>query len=210
MSSFLLNLRVDSSRAGVRAPAGARDASGRAIGGQFLKGGAQGNLLRINQELAREVQAAVVANIQARILRRAASTNRLVTVTAAPENATGTFDTIRVGNEDFLNRSIAKYWRTIEEGSADVWGRPFVGTQLYPVGPGRPPFPVPHGARPGLRTFGGEDLKWMDGRRYVVKHEIAPMHAYRDAHEQVQPGQRAFRAVNAYLESIQALPTLGD
>lgn len=205
MGDFRIEFRVDAAAAGIRAPRGAT-AGGRKIGGQFLTGGAQGQLLAINRQIASELQAEIVANIQDRIKRPAASTNRLVTVTAAPENATATFDSVRVGNVDFLDSSVAKYWRTIEEGSAETWYRPFIGTQLYPKG--KPTFPVPHGATPGLRTYNldGDGLPWMDGRRYVVKREIAPMHAYRDAWESFRPGQRAFAAVNDYLETIRGLP----
>ena len=203
---FRLNIKIDAAAQGIRVPKGVRNSSGRGIGGQFATGGDQSGLLAINREIANELQAAVVANIQAGIRRPAASTNRLVSVTAAEQNATATFDKIRVGNEAFLNDSVAKYWRTIEEGSAETWRRPFIGTQLYPIG--RPPYPVAHGQRPGIRTFGGDEKPWMDGIRWVVKREIAPMHAYRDAVSQIQPGRRAAKAIVDYLEGIRSFPVL--
>jgi hypothetical protein len=209
-SGFFLNLRIDAASQGVRIPAGVRAPDGTALGGRFVTGGDQAGLRAANSAIAADLQASVVANIQARIKRPGASTNRLVKVTADPENARWSTDRVNVGNVEFLDGSVAKYWRTIESGSAAVWSRPFKGTQLYPKGPGRAPFPVAHGASPGLRTFGGNELPWMDGERYVVKKEIAPMHAYRDAFNEVRPGQRAFTAVNKYLRSIRDLPILGD
>lgn len=160
---------------------GVRDAKGR-----FTK--AQSAMRDRNAEYARSLQADVVQLIEARITRPGASTNRLVNVTGAPENAQYDTWSAGVGVKKFLDTSVAKYWRTFEEGSAAVWAHPFTGTQLFPVG--RPPFPVAHGMKPGLRATAagsryqvstGKLLPWMDGSRFVVKHEIAPRHAYRDA-----------------------------
>lgn len=205
---FRLTLNFTPKASGVtRIPKGSPAASSgeRRPGGRFAN---SDQLTGVNRQIAQELQAQVVANIQARIRRRGASTNRLLAVTASPSNITVTPNRIGVGNERYLNNSAAKYWRTIEEGSAEVWRRPFIGTQLYPVGPGKPPFPVARYQTPGLRTFGGEERPWMDGSRYVVKKEIAPMHAYSDAYVSLQPGRVAHQAVKNYLERIGGLPVL--
>ena len=144
-----------------------------------------------------------MANIQERIIRPEASSNRLVQATGARENITWAFDHIGVGDDDFLDRSQAFYWRKIEEGTSE-----FVGMQLYPMGPGKPPYPVAHHQFPGLRTYGGDGLPWMDGERYVVKRPIKAMNAYRDAFESFQPGRVAHEAVGKYLREIRALPIL--
>jgi hypothetical protein len=146
-----------------------------------------------NAGFALGLQADVLRNIESRITRRPASTGRLLKVTAAPENAQYDTWNIGVGDEPFLDRSIAKYWRTFEEGSAGLWKRPFIGTQLMPKGK-NPPYPVAHGMVPGIRTA-RKGLAWMDGEKYVVKQEIAPRHAYRDA--VAQANVREFGIANA-------------
>lgn len=204
---FYLNLSFAAKGSGrTRIPAGSplRPGDTRRPGGQFATAE---QLTGVNRQIAQELQASVVANIQARILRPGASTNRLVRATAAKSNITVSGDRIGVGNEKWLN-SRALYWRTIEEGSAAVWKRPFIGTQLYPQGPGKAPFPVARNQSPGLRTFSGDEKGWMDGERWVVKKEIEPMHAYADAFADFQPGRAAFDAVNRFLNQNRRLPLL--
>lgn len=197
----MFDIRIDS-----RASAGApRQPKGSSSGGQFMSG--IGEFLRRNQELADDVQAQVVANIRATIAARgraAASTNRLVKVTASPQNQKATIGRVQVGIPSFLERSEAKYWRTIEEGSAETWARPFVGTPLFFVG-GKS-FPSAHGARPGVRTFTEEAMEAGRLPMAVVKKEIEPMNAYGRASANV--GGRAHSIVRAYLEEIRALPVL--
>lgn len=152
-----------------------RDAHGRFTSAQRLQ-------RTRNRHAAEIVQASVVRLISERMepTRRPASTGRLLEATANPANAQYDTWSLGVGIPSYLNRSpVVKYWRTFEEGSAAVWKHPFTGTQLYPKGPGKAPFPVAHGAIPGIRTT-RKILPWMDGERYVVKHEIAPRNAYRD------------------------------
>lgn len=74
-----------------------------------------------NRQRALELQAEVVENIPASIIRRNVSSRRLEHVTADPQNRRSTAFSYGVGVEDFLNHSFAKYWRTIEEGSEKVW-----------------------------------------------------------------------------------------
>jgi len=165
---------------------GVRDARGR-----FTS--AQSSMRDRNARYALGLQADVVRLIEARITRGSASSGRLLNVTASPRNVQYDTWSIGVGVQPFLDSSIAKYWRTFEEGSAAVWRHPFVGTQLMPRG-NNPPYPVAHGMTPGIRTT-TKVLPWMDGERYVVKHEIEPRHAYRDAVAEANP--REFGRANA-------------
>lgn len=142
---------------------GTRDARGR-----FTS--AQTRMRDRNRELAQGIQAQVVDNIQARITWRAESTGRLERITADPRNAS--YDTwhVGVGDEAFLDNSEAKYWRTFEQGSAQTWSHPFVGTRL-----------TPRRSIPGVIT----GFWTSDKGRFVVRHEIQGRHAYRDAADQV-------------------------
>lgn len=168
-------------------------------GGRFTSEGLNEMVSR-NREFAVSLQADVVRNIQASITRPGASTGRLARVTASPENAQYSTWNIGVGDERFLNGSIAKYWRTFEEGSAGLWSRPFIGTQLMPKG-GTPPYPVAHGAIPGIRTT-TKHLRWMDGKKYVVKHEIAPRGAYAAAIRSANPRRFAFQSATQLLTDV--------
>ena len=111
---------------------GVRDAAGRFI----TMNDVRQQFRDANRQMARSVQSYVVENVASSIQRRNVSTGRLVAVTASPDNIEVDDFHFGVGVEDFLNRSMAKYWRTIEEGSAEVWadvpgGRPsFVGMEL--------------------------------------------------------------------------------
>jgi hypothetical protein len=159
---------------------GVRDARGR-----FTS--AQSSMRDRNAKFAQGLQADVVRRIESRITRPGASSGRLLRVTADSGNAQYDTWSIGVGVKSFLNGSIAKYWRTFEEGSAAVWTHPFIGTQLMPKG-NNPPYPVAHGQIPGIRTT-RKLLPWMDGERFVVKKEIAPRHAYRDAIAEAHPAE---------------------
>lgn len=149
---------------------GARGRFTSALAEQRRRNGVEAELLK----------AQVVSLTASSIERQAASTGRLLKVTADPRNAQYDNWSMGVGIPSFLDRSIAKYWRTFEEGSLGLWKHPFVGTQLMPVGKSKPPYPVAHGMTPGLRTTQTMQA-WMDGSRYVVKHEIAPRHVYLQA-----------------------------
>lgn len=172
---------------------GFRDAKGR-----FTS--AQNAMRERNGRYAEGLQDRVVHAMEAKIAgykRAGASTGRLLKVTADPANVS--YDTFRigVGNEAFLDNSIAKYWRTFEEGSAS-WG--FAGTQLKAKG-SRPPYPVAHGAVPGIRTT-RSSLPWMDGKRFVVKHEIAPRNVYRDTVRGANPREFGRKNARRFLSEV--------
>lgn len=204
MTGPVINIKIDTraESGGPRLPKGTRDpVTGKGIGGQYVS--AQKRFQIRNREMADRTQATVVSNIRGRLRRPAASTNRLVTVTAAPQNTRVYTDRVQVGMPAFLDNSTAKYWRTIEEGSAAVWSRPFVGTPLSFVGGKRSsvPFPVARQQTPGIRTTA-------PGRRaftYVTR-EIAPQNAYRDAAEIAMSGSIA--NIRALLEDVRQFPIL--
>lgn len=197
----MFDIRIDT-----RSSAGApRRPAGGPGGGQFMSG--IGGFLQRNQEMADDVQAQVVANIRSTIAARGrapASTGRLVNVTASPRNQKVTIGRVQVGIPSFLESSQAKYWRTVEEGSAETWARPFVGTPLYFIG--RRSNPSAHGARPGVRTFTEEAMEAGRTPMAVVRNEIQPMNAYGRA--SAGTGSRAHSIVRAYLEEVRALPVL--
>lgn len=180
---------------------GVRDAKGRFTG-------ATSAMRQRNAEFATGLQARVVRNIEARITRRGVSTGRLLKVTADPRNAE--YDTWRagVGVVRFLDGSVAKYWRTFEEGSAATWSRgSMVGLQLRGqfgssiVGfkATRTPGPQPQPLAGGPWGGGGGKLRWYWSMplnpNFTVKHDIAPRNAYRDAVQAAHP--REFAIANA-------------
>ncbi len=149
---------------------------------------------------AKTLQELVVAMQKARIKRPKVSTGRLSRVTDDSRNRVVNVDGFYVGIESHLAKSDAKYWRTIEFGSAEVWKRPFVGMPLLGTwgasisGWGENRWgTVPHagptythaGKASGgkFRPFGKRAAKKMaaTGKIPTVGQEIAPMHAYRDA-----------------------------
>jgi hypothetical protein len=174
----------------------------RDVRGRFLS--AQTGMRERNARFAQGLQAQVVSNIESRITRPSASSGRLSAVTANPRNAQYDTFSIAVGVRSYLDRSTAKYWRTIEEGSAAVWRHPFIGTQLMPKG-NNPGYPVAHGIVPGIRTTQAQ-LPWMDGKRFVVKREIAPMYAYRDAVRESAPATWGRANARKFLADILGRP----
>lgn len=123
-----LNIKIDTSGG----KGGVRDAGGRFLSMSDVRA----EFRAANLHMARTVQSYVVENVASSIQRRNVSSGRLVAVTASPENVEVDDFHFGVGVENFLNRSMAKYWRTIEEGSAEAWadtpgGRSsFVGMEL--------------------------------------------------------------------------------
>ena len=128
--------------------------------------------------------------------RPSVSTGRLMRATADKQNIQSTPFRIRVGIPSFLDHSQAKYWRTIESGSASAWKkRPFTSLELVGYfggtlsrwgikGPhGGKPFTLPGGATGGKfipvlgenPTFGRRKIPL---RPFSPLHEIEPMHAY--------------------------------
>jgi hypothetical protein len=202
----------------------------------------QSEMVKINRARSAEFQDLVVDLIRQRTKRKASSTGRLIQVTADKRNssftnASGGFTPSSlgwfVGITPYLDSSIAKYWRTIEEGSAKVWSRPFTGelrtrdgkplwgwfgasasvsgARTLAVGPYSAPgkgsggkFRPFYAEKPnGKRAFPKRE------RGLMITHEIAPMDAYRDAWAQIGPRAKSDWAV-AWKESFGRVPTQKD
>jgi hypothetical protein len=141
-----------------------------------------------------EFQADVAKVIRSKKLRKEDSTGRLERVTKEPGNRDPQASVWRVGIPSYLNRSEAKYWRLIEQGSEGLYakGRGFRGTALMFN---------PTGVRGGRKFRSFKNKKMQDdvyrgkfyskgltkgrGVRVVrVTKEIAPMNAYRTAFDE--------------------------
>lgn len=157
-----------------------------------------------SREQAELQQGEVGARVRNNIQRKSVTTGRLVRVTLDPKNvvATRTLEdqfTVGVGNVAWLDRSIAKYWRTIEEGSAATWTkRSFTSLPLqgfwghslgnYQSGPSGPWVSV---NSPYDRNRGAMFQPFRVGRNGhpsglpapTPGHEIRPMNAYRSVAE---------------------------
>ncbi len=127
--------------------------------------------------------------------RTADSTGRLARVTRQVGNRYVGKTTWSVGIPVYLDRSAAKYWRTVEQGSLKAWAKPFKGTilKMRPGGfPGGRDFrSYRSGARlqrnDTLFSYGGASgigpTHWSsDGNPFqynvVVRNEIIGMNAY--------------------------------
>lgn len=158
--------------------AGFRDERGRYTSAQSAQLGRN----RLFSEFLREQVGRRMKNHIAFGKRPSHSTGRLLRVTLDDKNVIVTKEFVGVGVPTWLDRSQAKYWRTFEEGSAAVWSKPFVGTQLVGVKFG----PNGQGGLSDLRTVSSEKAEAFAaynakiGRpgRFVVKHEIAPAGIY--------------------------------
>lgn len=83
-----------------------------------------------NKQLAREMQSYAVEEVEKlvdRSPRKQVSTGRLRAVTGDSRNATWGDSHYGVGVVDFLDKSIARYWRQIEEGFEGHVGRELYG-----------------------------------------------------------------------------------
>ena len=183
-------------RFSVKTPGRARDKGGRYTAESYKE------IVRANRAMAEKVQAYAVQNlVQNPWKRPAAHTGRLERVTADPQNRWVAADGTgwAVGVTSFLDDSIAKYWRTIEEGSAVTWSRggmrgmriygnwgsgisgwyvsPSWGTQPNAVGPWRG-----HGAK--LRGVNHEVAEARGMNYAVVQNEIEGIGYYERAWEQ--------------------------
>lgn len=147
----------------VTSESGRRDERGRFISPEY----SVRLMLQANKAAATQVQADVVAFTQERIKRRAVSTGRLTKVTASAQNAYATEFGWGVGDEDYLDRSVAKYWRQIEQGYSGHVGRSIRGfwggsiAGFYENAWGR----VPRGGAPYTPHGEGRQGKFIPRRR---------------------------------------------
>jgi len=188
-----------------------------------------------NKLLSEVVQFQVVAYMSNHgFKRKAVSTGRLLRVTADPKNRYASAFRLGVGVPHYLDTSQAKYWRTIEEGSAQAWKkRPFTSLELTGIfgatlsgwgakGPrGGPKFTLPGGATGGKfipilgknPTFGRNKIPL---RAFSPRHQIEAMDAYGWAYRESNLHLESIRAARRYLNIVlgQALrpgrPTVGE
>lgn len=148
---------------------------------------------------AKQFQVQVATDIDSHILRRPASTGRLVAVTQQPGNRQVGRSVWRVGIPSYLNKSTAKYWRTIEQGSLAVWKKPFTGTVLYGLWLGdkayRQSIFLPYSRKARLEAIKLGDLK----NRYTVSKEIEPMGSYARVYREGNWGERTQREIRQIL-----------
>lgn len=224
MADFRILVAVDSSGGRVRVPKG--DPSGR--GGQFAAGGTTDyrRLLRAqNGVMAREQQALVVETLDGSIQRRAVSSGRLRAVTGDPRNVQWNEFGYGVGREDFLDNSLAKYWRQIEEGYEGHVGRTihgFWGANINRISGDRvyaaPPWSR-HSSRRGdmfiaatgfreegkfarYEGSGGRSGAPNFAKTTTIKNPIQAHHFYADAFRKYRGGQRALQAVEDVLAGL--------
>jgi hypothetical protein len=159
----------------------------------------------LNANVAKAFQAHVIETYQAMPLKRpGVSSGRLEKALANPENRTYSTFGWGVGNIDYLDRSEAKYWRMIEEGSAGIYGggRGMIGQKIYGVWGGsiqgyyenrwglqpRAGGPWRTAAENGkLRGMTAKAAKKRKMPAMIVQHEIEPHHYFRDADETYAP-----------------------
>jgi hypothetical protein len=139
--------------------------------------------------LAYKGQAEVLARMADRYKRKETVTGRLQRVTADRRNRVYSDQGYGVGVIRWLDRSEAKYWRTIEEGSKAAWGRSFVGMELRGKFGGA--YLGFRASSWGPRPIGGSPWNAYPGffmpirkmPALIVQNEIQPMNAYEDAFE---------------------------
>lgn len=225
MADFHIRVTVDSTGGRVRVPAGATYAKP----GSFASGGTpefRRALRDINRRRAKELQADVVDNVRRGIQRRTVSSGRLAAVTGDPRNATWDDFGYGVGDIDFLDRSIAKYWRQIEQGYEGhvgrtihgFWGgsitrisgdRVYAGAPWYRHGSRRSDMFIPAtGFREQGRfaKFGANDDEETAARSVpnfarttTIKNPIEAHYDYRDAKRSFEPGRRGVEDVTDLL-----------
>lgn len=94
----------------------------------------------VNQVMAQRLAAQMVKELQSGLRRPNVSTGRLAKALMDPQNMAATAYGFGVGNPNWLDRSPAKYWRAIEEGTTfflgdiigGMWGANAEGAQARP------------------------------------------------------------------------------
>ena len=174
----------------------------------------QADFLRRNQILARELAELAVEKLRASYARPDASSGALERALLDPRNIVigqgGTY--WGVGNEKFLDRSAAKYWRTIERGTRHFVGKPMVGVwehpgsgRVYPFSRHRTkdifrPFASAADAMEFLRANGERGPRGGVGKTWgIIKRPIRPHNYLRDAWKEFRPRERSKEALRAAL-----------
>jgi hypothetical protein len=171
---------------------------------------------RINEALAREMQQNVIEIVSS--FNRRPSTGRLEKAMRDERNVfvADNGQSWGFGNPEILNKSVARYWRTIDEGSAATFkSGGFAGTEIWPMlFPNRHPAlskylawytnvtpdnlfagkagaPRPRGKIRAVPEATGREWEALFGRfgygPIVVKNEIQPHNYFRQALSQMLP-----------------------
>lgn len=177
--------------------------------GRYIQRNAK-ELLDANKRSALALQADVVENVLGSIQRRAVSSGRLARVTGDRRNVFWTESGFGVGIEDYLDKSEAKYWRQIEEGTDVHVGREirgvFGGTLAGPRRGGSPltSFGQDYGGKfipisKSVRTVfdGGRPVSV---RKSTIGQPIEAHDSYADAF--YADGGMAERSINAAVDYI--------
>lgn len=192
--------------------------------GRFISGPAQAEARAANQRIAESTIGFVARAMENQFKRPAVSTGNLLRATLHPKNIYATAFKVGIGDPDVLARQGAKYWRTIEEGTAATWKkRPFTSLELLgffgATISGRhagPTFTLPGQAtggkfRPvvprededgnlvGHMRQGGRTIEL---RPFHPRHEVEGIHAYKQAFES---GGMPESGVFAYRKLIQRI-----
>lgn len=182
---------------------------------------------RINEELAREMQQHVVEIVSS--FNRRPSTGRLERAMRDERNifVADNGQSWGFGNPAVLNRSIARYWRTIDEGSAATFkSGGFAGTAIYPmVFPNRVPLtgylawytgvtpdnkfagragaPRPRGKIRAVPKATGQrfELEFPGYEPIIVKNEIQPHNYFGRALQEMLPRIRQLQFVRKPLDT---------
>jgi hypothetical protein len=201
---------------------GGRGAAGSGRGGQFTGGWAKAKrsdevLNRVRDGFTR-LAVAVQDDVGQRYLDeriREGGTGRLARVTRNPRNRSITQTSMAVGIPSYLDASVAKYWRTIDQGSAVTMPSNWLGRRIYGsfkqggswspprssmVGVGRGEF------FPGKRTVDGSysagklkrggAMGYGSGRGTIQTH-IEAKNAYRTVWRTLEVSDQARRIVDA-------------
>lgn len=179
-----------------------------------------------NRRLAEQVQVRAVEILEESIVRPSVSTQRLAKVTADAKNIFVSADgnTWGVGVEDYLDGSVARYWRMIEEGSDRIYGG---GTGMF----GREIFWNPFRGRAqnawggsvddGGRHAGGpwgvsngkvDAITYSKGRQLegrfrwyhpiIIGREIAPHRYYAQAFAELDIPTRELRVITGEMQKL--------
>jgi hypothetical protein len=186
------------------------EASRARVEGRFTS--AQKELAAANKRIATTTLEYVVRYQRSQFKRPNVSTGRLQAVTANYEkNTFASAFLVGVGKPSYLDQSQAKYWRTIEDGSAVTWKkRSFLTLDLlgvfgatYSGGRVGPRYTLPG------KSTGGKFLPIPSGqfgnvslRPFHPRHEIEPMGAYDYAYTQARFPEQGVQAARRYLDQV--------
>jgi hypothetical protein len=194
-----------------RYPAGATNAAGEKIGGRYT---GTGNRLRpLYQRLADELQNNVADTILAKRQVRDKNPMKknpkgtLAKVTRQPGNQNVTNEGFSVGSHTHLGRSVAKYYRIIEEGSVDA--APKYSSSMISVAKGKNGFEIwkPRGAGFGTQyPIPEKDETRVKNRN---RRNIEPLYAYTEAWRDINASGRLLQIWREILVDLGVVSARG-